>query len=422
MATPNRLKSSLHPFFKVARIITPTGIGVLLSIGAHAALIAYGPHTNFSFAALKQENLEANPEETIVPILQLSAAERNRLPSFAQPRRPPASTGLSSLQLPSGLPSFPSSSTVKRQPVPSRPIPSPSTKKPKPVAPLQQALPNRALQPYRFNFPIAPAPSPSRPVGTPVLPTPPTVSPTAPDQPTQDENGLPFLDPAKGPDGGSISIASSGTQSSTQPERGLSEALSGTEDANITFNLPNSATTSDGSTDSSTDGGEIDAGERSPSSTGETEILVENTETIAVLPADGDPDLLLRGYSSAGVSEEAAEENLQNWIAANAGDTTQVQTQAREITIDSAYKACREIPPSNGLIGVLVTPDGNRENVETLKSTGYSELNSLALSTLDYEDFGQPEEPTLYEVEVNVIYEPSDCVEDLPEAPAEAVE
>jgi len=424
MATPNRLKSAqlqtfLGPFFKAARVVTPTGIGVLLSVGAHAALIAYGPRTNFSFAALTQEDLAANPEETIVPIVQLSAAEQNRLPSFAQPRRPPTSTGLSSLQLPSGLPSFPSSPTIRRRPVPSQPIPSPTTKKPKPVAPLNQALPNSTFQPYRFNFPVVPSPVPSRPAATAVLPTPPTPagnsSPTAPSQvPLVDENGLPILSGAELPESSNTAIRTQAGEPSSKPSsdtRGLSDALQGTQEAVVSFNLPD---------DSATD--PESSGENAASETGE-EITVENSSgAIAVAPAEGNPSLLLRGsntYSSIGVSEEEAQENLQAWLEANNVNSDQVATQEKEITIESGFKACRDVRPENGLIGILVNPDGSRESVETIKSTGYGSINSLALSTLEYEEFDQPDVPTLYKVDVNVVYEPEGCVDDLPDTSAD---
>lgn len=431
MATPKRPKSAplksaksvLGPIGKIASAITPTGIGVLLSVGAHAALIAFGPRTDFSFAALTQENLEANPEETIVPILQLSAAERNRLPSFAQPRRPPTSTGLSSLQLPSGLPSFPSTRTpstrtFKKNPVPSRPIPSPSTSRPKPIPGLQQALPNQPLQPtpFKLNFPIGTSPSPSASAGTPYIPPEQDLTRelnsgegATPIQLGTDENGLPNLESNVPDIGAAINSDGNSAEPSESSGTSLSDVLSGTEGASIAAN-PSDEPSNNNET--------IEPGE-----TGSTSIPVENNaDVIAAAPAEGDPSMLLKSsnvYNDVGVSEEEAEENLLAWLEDTAEGKEQVATETTEITVDSAFKACREIAPVNGLIGVVVNPDGTKEGIETLKSTGYGSINSLAISTLEYEDFGQPEVPTQYQVEVEVIYEPENCVEALPETETE---
>lgn len=429
MATPNRLKSDaskpnplavvLAPLIKIARVITPTGIGVLLSVGAHAALITAGPRIDLSFDELTKENLEANPEETIVPILQLSAEERNRLPSFAQPRRPPTSTGLSSLQLPSGLPSFPSSRNIKRRSVPSQPIPSPNLSKPKPIG---QALPNNPTTSFKLDFPIrnpgisTPAPS----TGTPYIPS--TPAPPIPADSinsgegarpiTFDENGLPILNSgapnnsdAIAANGGNTEESSSNPNSTQSGGTSLSDVLAGTQGVGVTEE-----------TARSDEGGE-------PSGEAGEIINIENTPgQIASAPAEGDSSALLKGsnvYSNVGVSDAEAQENLNDWLKSTAAGQTQVETAESEITIDSGFKACREVAPVNGLIGVVVNPDGTQSSAEMLKSTGYGTLNSLALSTLEYEEFEQPAVPTQYQVEVKVVYEPQDCVEELPDAPDE---
>ena len=63
MAIPSRLKSAARPIAKAAKFITPTGIGVLLSVGAHVALLAFGPHTDVSFAALSPAAQEADAKK-----------------------------------------------------------------------------------------------------------------------------------------------------------------------------------------------------------------------------------------------------------------------------------------------------------------------------------------------------------------------
>ncbi|MEO1634706.1 MAG: hypothetical protein AAFS04_06470, partial [Cyanobacteria bacterium J06631_9] len=94
MATSSALKSITTPLGKVVKVLTPTGIGVLVSLGAHVFLFVNGPGTNFSLAAL-DEAAQQEAEETIVPVIELTPAERSRLPGFAQPRTiVPSPTGL----------------------------------------------------------------------------------------------------------------------------------------------------------------------------------------------------------------------------------------------------------------------------------------------------------------------------------------
>ncbi|MEM6449720.1 MAG: hypothetical protein AAF703_05320 [Cyanobacteria bacterium P01_D01_bin.105] len=432
MATPNRLnldrlKSAMGPFIKLAQVITPTGVGVLLSVGAHAALIAAGPRLNVSFDALTKENLEANPEETIVPILQLSPAEQNRLPSFAQPRRSPTTTGLSSLPLPSGLPSFPNNRRITKRPsIPSRPIPSPSLGQTRSLPRIGQTIPNRTVQPtpFKLNFPVGetglPSPAPAR---TPYIATPPpepelnSGEGAAPVR-RIDRNGISVLEPTVPGNDAANGSSENSAASDENPSNGvpngisLSEILRGTEGAGIAVNPTEDPTNSEASV------GTPPTGE-----SGATLIPVEDdADVIAAAPADGDPARLLKGskiYSAVGVSDEEAQENLQAWLNSTAEGKEQVAVGTTEMVIDSGFKACRKVAPVNGLIGVLVNPDGTRESIEMLKSTGYGSLNSLALSTLDYEEFEPPEVPTLYQVNVDVIYGPEGCVENLPETPSE---
>lgn len=400
MAIPPRLRSATRPVAKVAKVITPTGMGVLLSIGAHAALIAFAPTTNVSFAKFNQAAQEASAEESIVPLVQLSPGERNRLPSFAQPRRePPSVTGLGSLALPSGLPFTPNTSIRKRT-VPARPIPSPTPNRSiasQPVKPLGAQLPAGVSRPFSINLPTTSLPRPTLPSAPSVAalpsPPPPTDLETQgpPPLPTDRVNSeLPVLP------GGVV----------LPPDGGFSEALQGTQEANIAVNP--APTQPPVETPVEVEPGPAPA----------VEIPVE-PPVIATAPAQGDPRRLLNGtnvYDDRGVSEEAAEERTKDWLAASAEGKETVANDTAAIEIDSGYKACREEPPQDGRIGVLVNPDGSQEGITVLKSIGYDTLNRLALSTLEYYDFGQPEVPTQYQVDVEVIYEPEDCVEELPDA------
>ncbi len=415
MAIPSRLKSALRPIAKTTKVITPTGIGVLLSVGAHAALIAFGPSTNVSFARLNQAAQEASAEESIVPLVQLSPAERNRLPSFAQPRRnPPSATGLGSLSLPSYIPNTPNNSTIRKRTVPANPIPSPTpnrslvTRPSQPVRPLGNQLPAGVTRPFSLNFPTTTVPtSPTAPPAPSVaiLPSPPPLSSTIesnpPPLPTDRVNGeLPVLP------GGVVLPAEGG---------GFSEALQGTQSAGIAANPAPTPGQQPGLP-------QLSDGEPSQQPVIDQPVveIPVDPPVIATAPAQGNASRLINGtivYDERGVSEEAAEERTKDWLTASAEGKETVAEGTAEIEIDSAYKACREDPPQDGRIGVLVNPDGSRENITVLKSIGYDTLNRLALSTLDYYDFGQPEVPTQYQVDVEVIYEPEDCVEALPDTP-----
>jgi len=405
MAFPSRLKSVFRPVAKVAKVVTPTGIGVLLSIGAHAALLTYGPRTNFSFAALSRAAQEADAEETIVPLVTLSPAERNRLPSFAQPRQPPRTTGLSSLALPSGILDIPTSRAFKNRPVPAKPLPAPRTTTPsKPVGPLSGTLPSGVRPtPFPLNFPITSLPRPARPQAptVAVVPDPPLPAPS----PSTSNTGqtdrfnpdIPVLP-------GGVVLPS---------DRSFSEALEGTQQASVNTNpMPTNETETETpeptEPSAETEDAPVDVA-----------VLVE--PVIDEESAQGDVRRFANSnvYDEREVSEEEAEERTQEWLVATAEGRGTVATASAEITIDSGFKACRDIPPKDGRIGVVVNPDGSQEDITVLKSIGYDVLNRLALTTLEYEEFEQPKVPTQYQVDVNVEYKPEGCVEEIPEAPSE---
>lgn len=404
MALPSRSNPVTRSLSKVVKVISPTGIGVLLSVGAHVALLALGPRTDFSFAALSQAAQQAETEETIVPLVQLTPAERNRLPSFAQPRRPPVSGNLS---LPSGLPSVPNTSILRRT-VPANPFPAPTTPRtrtpvrtptrPQTPAPLSRALPSTIP---RLQLPTIPSLGLGRRSGIPVVPpanttTPPPVE-TAPSEvtpPPEVDNGsardlLPQLESAPG-----LSLEEAIAQQEAANQGSGSVAIG--PDAEPSSNESSGA-----------------------DNEGEAVALPVPPPAIATASAQGETNLLLDGnnnYDATAVSLEEADEREADWLLATAEGKDAVETASSELTIDSQFKACREVPPVEGRLGVVVNPDGSQSEVEVLKSIGYDVLNRLALRTLEYEDFGTPAVPTQYIVKVNVEYKPDDCAEPLPEA------
>ena len=416
MAIPSRLKSAARPIAKAVRVINPTGVAVLLSVGAHAALLAFGPHTDVSFAALSPAAQEADAEEAIVPLVQLSSGERDRLPSFAQPRRePPVATGLRSFSLPPGLPFSPDASTFARRPVPANTLPSPTKTKTRNLGPLGGILPSgiTAPLPFRFNIPTTQAPqrSSSSQQSVAALPTPPPRLPSPADNGVRlstegleeaSPNNLPNLTP--------------GTANSSP--RTLVDALRDTEAASIAAN-PGTA--------SNQPAAPAPSGEVAPNQTGQPSSPPPNAPpntpaqppVIATAPAQGEPSQLIEGneYDKRYVTEAEAEENTKRWLSQTAEGREKVAQATAEITVPSGFKSCREQPPVDGRIGVIANPDGTHESATVLKSTGYDILNRLALSKLEYEDFGRPEVPTQYVVNVKVIYKPGECVQEPPAAP-----
>lgn len=397
-------------------MLNPTAVGVLLSVGAHVAVIAYGPRANFSFAALTEAAQQADAEETIVPLVQLTPAEQSRLPSFAQPRRsPPNPAGLGSLSLPPGLPSI-ANSRALRTPTAARPLPSPTTALPRPttrqVPSFRTSINPSVLRPRQpVNLPIArPAPSVS------VIPTPspntdtlPALEPASPSISVPGEASGLGISPSGQTDSNG-SAGSGGTAADLQgqrPGQSIDEALRAQEAAGR--DAEQQAVSDDGA-------------DTPPSSTvqGEEsgrEIAVEPAEVIETAPAQGNADRLLSGfvYDPTSVDDVTAQENLEAWLISSAENKGEVNADTAELTIDSNFKVCKEVPPARGLIGVIVNPDGTQESAQVLKSIGYDLLNRQALDAVAYYDFGQPETPTQYQVSIDVNYTPEGCVEALPE-------
>ncbi len=400
MAIPSRLTSAARPIAKAARVISPTGIAVLLSVGAHIALLAFGPRTEVSFAALSPAAQEADAKETIVPLVQLSPGERNRLPSFAQPRRePPVATGLRSFSLPPGLPFSPDAGTIKRRPVPANTLPSPTNPTIKNLGPLGGLLPSgiTGRLPFRFNIPTTQVPqrsSSSQPPVTALPANPPLQLPATTD------NGVRLS--TEGLEG-SNNLPNSSLGTTNSAPRTLADALRDTEAAGVAANpgaAPNpSAAPAPG-------------GQETPNQTGEPPANAPAAPpVIATAPAQDKPSPLMNGneYDQRFVTEAEAEENTKKWLLATAEGREKVAQATAEIPVDSGFKSCREQPPVDGRIGVIANPDGTHADATVLKSTGYDVLNRLALSQLEYEDFGRPEVPTQYVVNVKVIDKPEEC-------------
>lgn len=428
MALSSRLTSAVRPFYQTAKAISPTAIGVLLSLGVHAVFFAFGPRTNFSFAALSAAAQQEEAEETIVPIVQLTPAERGRLPAFAQPRvLPPSPTGLGDgLGLPFNLSSPNRSRQLQRRQVPAGRLPSPT--RPSPTLQNRPTLsPSFRVPRPTFNQPtFRTIPSPSvvqtprvsvlPPPSATTLPTlPPGSSPTGPDDTNNlDSNSLPDLSGTQ--------PAPSAQDLQTSP-RSISDALDigdaldiaqGSAPESDPDDAPENSTTPDEDVSEESPSSEVD--DSAPSEP--TEIAVQPPNPIDTAPAQGDTSRLLAGYvyDPTDVLPTEADANLQEWLAETAENKSDIESQQASVTIDSNFKVCKDNPPVDGLIGVVVNPDGTKESTRVLKSIGYDVLNRQALDAIERTDFGQPSVPTQYQVAVEVIYESDGCVEELPEA------
>lgn len=411
MAIPSRFlqPTPKKPIRKTVGAVSPTVVAVFLSVAAHGVFIAFGPRASFSFAALTEAAQLQDAEESIVPIVELTPADRNRLPAFAQPR--PTPTPLNSLPLPAGLPGL-AGTTQKRNnlPTPSRNLPSPTPRNQRSRSnpPFRTTTRTTTLNPssgFRFGAPRRnprPAP-PVELVSPPPTPNPSNTTPTG-------DNELPDLS--------GLSTSSAGIQLGDQfpsaPGTRPAEGESSQPSANDLLSREIAAAQAEGNIPA------VPGSESGPQP--DTNLGGDDPTPIAVVeaptaPAQGNASRLARSFEYSGEDTEpaAVEANVESWLDANAESKSESGPSSDELSIDSNFKVCLDNPPEEGLIGVVVNPDGTQTSATILKSTGYDILNRLALSTLEYKEFEQTEQPTQYQVAVDVVYEPEDCVEELPE-------
>ena len=418
---------------KIAKVISPAGVGVVLSIGAHLGLLFFGTPSGAVLGSLDSAAEQTQAEEREVPLVQLTPAERNRLPAFAQPRRQPTTnpTGLGTFSLPSGLPSVPNTS-VPRAVVPAKPFPSASatptfprqSRQPTAVPRAQQPTPAPRV-PLSFTLPSIPLSS----LGVGRRPSVSVVTPEAlPDVPPQSAplpaNGTPGAGSRGNTQGNLQGSAQSNPQGSAQ--NGSADDLlprleSGGSDSGLSIADALNQTEIAAGNGEALENGDSSAAETPPDIArnlppSEPDVPAEeipvDTPALATPSAQGDA-LLLAGnneYNPIAVTEEDAEELELQWLERTAEGLDEVATETTELNINSEFKACRAEPPVDGRLGVVVNPDGSRSEPTVLKSTGYGTLNRLAVLTLEYEEFETPDVPTQYKVDVLVKYEPEDCV------------
>ncbi len=420
MALPARLKSTLRPLGAAGKSISPTGIGVLLSVGAHVLLIATASAQGSSggsggglFSAFDEA-----AEEKIVPIVQLTPAERSRLPTFAQPQPDPlSSSSLSSLELPPGLLAPNATLRQGRTPIPAGRMPSTTLSQQfAATSPIDSVLgqlkrqriaaaPAQPRTPLSFNIPRgSPPPVYFPPDSSVVVPPPPSggtngsipvPSGSSLDLGQLDSSGLPPLKPQSTAD---ILAGLQGTQG--QPDSTPDKAPTTGPGEN-----------SDGPVETPTgedDNGKTESAETSPENNGSDKVT-----TLALDPANGDAADLqdALAYDSRLTADDAVAAKVEDWSNRVVADKGALPQAEAEVTIQDAFKACRTNPPINGLVGVIVNPGGEIDTSDVLKSTGYETLNLRAQDAIMNLDFSDVDQTTDYRVRVKVNYNADDCVD-----------
>ena len=421
MALPARLKSTLRPLGAVGKTISPTGICVLLSVGAHVLLIAAGAQGSSSGGSGGGglfDKFDEAAAEKIVPVTQLTPAERSRLPAFAQPRPDPlSSSSLSSLDLPPGLLAPNATFGQGRTSLPAGRMPSATPSRQFAATPpiddvLRQlkarvaAPPTRPQTPLSINIPrrtptaayiqpessviVPPIPTGNTNGSTTVLP-----SGSAADLGKPDSSGLPQLESQSTQD---ILARLQGAQGqpATTPEK--TPTTSAGENNGEPTEAPSETNA----------GGETGSVDTPVGNNGSDEVA-----TLAPDPANGDAAELQDDltYDSRLTTDEAVAEKVAAWteaVVAAKGTLPQVETQ---VPIKAAFKACRTNPPIDGLIGVIVNPGGEIETTDILRSTGYETLNLRAQKAIKNYDFSDVDKTTDYRVTVKVNYDEDGCVD-----------
>lgn len=416
---------SLLPLLRLAKATGPGGIGVLLSIAVHAALLASGLRTGISFAALDASAQQQEAENSIVPVVRLTPADRNRLPDFAQPRKPPNLP--TALALPPRLPGAPSGNLSSgRISLPSRQMPSETLER-STGSRSRAAQSARPTTPNRMTISL-PTVSPQQRIPTASggsaasVYVPPLASPPAPGS----GSTTPFQAPAEPSGSGSAARSTQGESSDQASARTVQDILDGLQsrsaDPGTVAVVPEGAGSNVTEGEPQSAGGDSNSDGTSSSGAGESNAAVPveiPTDEIALANAQGDPTRLLEGYryDDSNTSQEAAAENSQQWAAKLVQEKGEMATAAAQLTIDSNFKGCLDNLPNAGLIGVVVNPDGSLENLNVLRSTGYDVLNRQAVDAVEYADFGELSAPTQYEVTVDVAYDAENCIQSLPTAP-----
>ncbi|MEL6232135.1 MAG: hypothetical protein AAFR24_19695 [Cyanobacteria bacterium J06627_3] len=407
MSTPPKLSSPspaaankmLHQLKTL--LTSPYGVAAIASLSFHGVMFAAAPRfSSASFAAFSDENLSG--ETRTVPLVTLSPAEQGRLPNFTRPSLPPIPNSSAT----TSLRTLPSASTLTR---PSSPLTRSN------IFDRYTNRTNISRGSRRFNNPYN-------------LPTtnPPSRSARSSDRRTTIVGDIPA--PPR-----DIGQNLESDPDTLEPERGAeAEAPTGLPE------LPPQSENVLGTEGPETEGPETESPE------------TENSEVAINAEESGELTQLERlqakfKHDPEGTSEEDATLNYTAWLASSFEEDSETpgetsgedtgETPSEIPTADvgavevAALNLCVATPPNDGLVGILVAPDGTPNESVVLRSTGYEYLNQAAVDTLlEESDFPETETAVRYPFEVLVSYDAETCqtseeiidtAQDAPSAPDE---
>ncbi|MGD1948318.1 MAG: hypothetical protein ACFB14_01575 [Leptolyngbyaceae cyanobacterium] len=371
--TPKTSSSAKNLLRRFKHLITsPYGVAAIASLSFHGALFAAMPRfSEASFAAFNEENAEA--EARTVPLVTLAAADQERLPDFNRPQLP-AIPNLNSAP-PANLPN---ASTFNRSNIPSifnrsgSGLTSPSL-----------GSPNNLSRNRPFQNPYIPRPRLS-------IRNTPSRSSRSSDNRTATIIDIPQPPP-------SILQGTETDEDTLRRELEIeAQQQAAADQAEPAEDLPDLP----------------DQTEQS-----EEETVSENPEDIAAnSETTNQPTQLERlqakfNYDEANTTSEEVEANYEEWeTQTDENSDGAVETaELLELTLEPGFRLCAQNPPTNGVIGILVAPDGTPSDPAILRSTGYEYLNKAALETLMATDFPETEQPVRYPFEIIINYDDAAC-------------
>ncbi|MEO0867286.1 MAG: hypothetical protein AAFY17_02335 [Cyanobacteria bacterium J06642_11] len=365
-------------------LTSPYGVAAIASLSFHGVLFAAVPRfSSVSFAAF---NDDGSDEPRTVPLVTLSAAEQGRLPNFNPPqlssipditsatsprslptlRTPPVfnrSSGNSRLSTPSRVGSSSrynsNNRTISRSRLNSTNIYQ------NPYIPRPRNIPNRSTQSNeRYNTPVE-------------VPT--SLNSSADTELTADETlkKQQQIEDQQAADQAAIAAANDGESDGLEPLDPLPEDWE------------------PGDGENSGEEGEDVAVNTAPE---------EQLSTRERLQAKFQ-------YDETNTTPEEVEQNYTAWVS-NADETSEVSIETVELSelpVPSGFSLCVANPPTDGEVGILVSPNGTPGEPVVLRSTGYDHINQLALDMVRNGEYPQAEAPIRYPFSVKVDYDADNC-------------
>lgn len=355
---------------QLRKLLHPTWIAGIVSVGFHGTLFAAGPtFPNFGFDDWVQPELEA--ERRNVPLVELTAAEQQRLPDFSRSLYSFDTYG----DLDALSPLFEKSGTNSST---SEPVPSPLTRP-------RSNTSSRSSSSYSIGLP-------NLGIRNPPLPSFPQ------DGASESNEDLDELLEVQGND--SNSTNESGSEGSTPSSENADEQ---TEPEAI---APSNNQTDVMSLEETLLAYTFDATGTIPE---DTDQLVGDWLVAGETYADSLPNP--PGRSMADAPETANESSEATQEAPENSSTISIKEPV-ELQINHEGGICLTEVPQAGLIGAWVGPEGELlEDPQVLKSTGYSGFNQQAIQQIQTLDFSYVDALTGFQFAVLVNYTPENCVD-----------